>query len=255
LNEKDSFTSQKVAVINEAMARAYFAGAAPIGRTFNAGDSPEWQGIQVVGVAKDAKYMSLRERPRPAAFYPHSQHGLFLYTLIARCDGNPKSVVPEIRGAVRAIDPNLPVGDVTTFETIVDNSVLNQRLITQLSTFFGLLAVLLSSIGIYGVVSYGVVRRTNEFGLRMALGAERANVLWMVVRETSRVLLMGVALGLVIALCAERLVESQLFGLTPYDPFAVLTALALMLGIALFSAYLPARRATRIDPVAALRNE
>ncbi|HEX4809625.1 MAG TPA: FtsX-like permease family protein [Bryobacteraceae bacterium] len=237
------------------MARSYFPGGSPIGRTFSVGDSPEWQNIQVVGVTKDAKYMSLRERNMPAAFYPHSQHGMFLYTLIARYSGNPKLVIPEIRNAVHAVDPDLPVGDVTSFEAIVDNSVLNQRLVTQLSTFFGILAALLSCIGIYGVVSYGVARRTNEFGLRMALGAERANVLFMIIRETSRVLIIGLALGLVLALASGRLVESQLFGLKPYDPFAIFIALAVMLAVALFAAYLPAHRATRIDPVAALRHE
>ena len=255
LNERDNFASPKVAVINEAMARVYFPGGSPLGRTFSVGDNAEWQNIQVVGVAKNAKYMSLRERPRPAAFYPHSQHPLFLYTLIARCDGDPKPTMSHIRDAVHAIDPDLPVGAITTFETIVDGSVLNQRLITQLSTFFGLLAALLSCIGIYGVVSYGVARRTNEFGLRMALGAQRANVIWMVIRETGRVLLAGLVLGLTMAVASGRLIQSQLFGLKPYDPLAVLIALAVMLAIALFSAYLPARRATRIDPVAALRSE
>ncbi|MGC2660758.1 MAG: ABC transporter permease [Bryobacteraceae bacterium] len=255
LNDRDNLTGPKVAVINEAMVRAYFAGGSAIGRTFSVGNEGEWQNIQVVGIAKDAKYMSLRERERPAAFYPHAQHGMFLYLLIARYTGNSKFVFPAIKDAVHSVNPNLPIGNTTTFAAIVDSSVLNQRLVTQLSTFFGLLAALLSCVGIYGVVSYGVARRTNEFGLRMALGAERGDVLWMVIRETSRILAIGLAAGLLIALACGRLIQSQLFGLKFSDPFTILIALAVMLSVALFAAYLPARRATHIDPAAALRNE
>jgi predicted permease len=255
LSERDNITSRKVAVINETMARAYFSGASPIGQVFNLGDNPEWQNIQVIGVAKDAKYMSLKERNRPAAFYPHSQHRMFLFNLVARYSGDPKSLVQQIRRSVHAVDPDLPVSDIVTFEQVVNDSVLNQRLITELSSFFGLLAASLSCIGIYGVVSYGIARRTNEFGLRMALGAGRSNVLWMVIGETSRVLMTGVALGVALALVSARLIQSQLFGLTVYDPVAIGGALALMLAIALLAAYLPARGATRIDPMVALRCE
>ncbi len=255
LSARDNAASQKVAVIDETMARTYFPGGSPIGRNFSIGDSPEWQNIEVVGVAKDAKYMSLKERPRPAAFYPRSQHGMFLYNFVARYTGNTKSLVPEIRGAVRAVDPNLPVDDVMTLAQLVDDSVLNQRLVAQLCTFFGILAAFLACIGIYGIVSYGIARRTNEFGIRMALGAERRDVLWMVLRETMRLVLIGVALGLALALGSSRLVESQLFGLKSYDPLAIFLALTAMIAMALFAGYVPARRATRIDPMVALRYE
>ncbi len=254
LNERDTAASRKVAVINETMARVYFPSGSPLGHTFSIGDNPEWQNIEVVGVAKDGKYMSLRESPRPAAFYPHSQHGMFLYNFVVRYAGNPKTLSSEIRTTVHGIDPNLPVSDINTLENLVNSSVLNQRLVTQLSLFFGFLAMLLSCIGMYGAVSYGVARRTNEFGLRMALGAERKDVLWMVIRETASVLLMGLAAGTLLTFAAGRLVQAQLFGLKSVDPLAMGAALAVMLVTALFAAYLPARRATTIDPMAALRH-
>jgi len=186
LSARDNAASQRVAVINEAMARTYFPGASPIGRTFSVGDNPESQNIEVIGVAKDAKYINLDEKQMPAAFYPHAQHhGLFLYTFVARYTGNPKLLMPEIRRAIKEIDPNL-VNDTTTLAQLVDDSVLNQRLVAQLCTFFGILAAFLACIGIYGVVSYGITRRTNEFGIRMALGAQRQDVLWMALREIMR---------------------------------------------------------------------
>ncbi len=223
--------------------------------TFSVGDNPEWQNIEVVGVVKDGKYMSLKERPMPAAFYPHSQHRMLLYNFVARYTGEPKSLVPEIRRAVGAIDPNLPVSDVTTLAHLVEGSVLNQRLVAQLSTFFGALAAFLACIGIYGVMSYGITRRTNEFGIRMALGAQRWDVLRMVLGETLRLVLIGLVLGLALAVGSGRLVESELFGVKSYDPVALGLALVAMMTVALIAAYLPARRATKIDPMMALRYE
>lgn len=255
LNQRDTAASRKVAVINETLARVYFPGASPIGRTFSAADNPELQNIEVVGVVRDAKYMDLKERQMPAAFYPHAQHGMFLYNLVVRYAGDPKTVTPEIRSAISSVDPNLPVGDVTTLAQLVDNSVLNQRLVAQLSTGFAALAAFLACIGIYGVLSYGVTRRTNEFGLRMALGAQRRRVLWMVLGEALRLVLIGVALGLAFAVTSIRLVESELFGVQPYDPVSVGFALAAMLAAGLLAAYLPAQQATKIDPMVALRYE
>ncbi len=255
LNMRDNAAGQKVAVINDTMARIYFPGRSPIGRTFSMGDNAEWQNIEVVGVAKDAKYMGLKERQRPAAFYPHAQHGLFLYSLAVRYTGAERAVLPEIRKAVATVDPNLPVSDAETLAEMVDDSVQNQRMVAQLSLFFGILAVFLACIGIYGVVSYGITQRTNELGVRMALGAKRADVLWMVLGETVRLVVAGVAAGLVLGLASGRLIQSQLFGLKADDPLAMGAAVTAMLMVALVAGYLPARRAMRIDPVSALRYE
>src|SRR5262249_25583594 len=151
--------------------------------------------------------------------------------------------------------PNLPLGDVTTLAQTVEDSALMQRLVAQLSTVFGVLAALLACLGIYGVMSYGIARRINEFGIRMALGAQRRHVLWTVLRETLLLAAVGGAIGLGAAIAFGRFVESLLFGLKADDPRSIGMAVIAMMAVALFAGYLPARRATRIDPMIALRHE
>jgi predicted permease len=263
LSDRDTASAPKVAVINETMAREYFNEPLPLGRTFSVEDDEkendqQWSNIQVVGVVRDAKYITLLERQRPAVFFPHAQHlKHFLFSLVVRHDPSTTSaaLMPAIRRAVSEVDPNLPTGTVTTLTRMVDDSVVNRRAVAQLSAFFGLLAVVLASIGIYGVTSYGITRRTNEFGVRIALGATRSHVLWLVLNETARVGAGGIVLGLLLALAGGRFVSSLLFGLTPYDPAAILVAAAAMIAVALLAASLPALRATRIDPLIALRQD
>jgi predicted permease len=263
LGPEDTATSRKVAIINETMARAYFGGMSPLGRTFGVGGGPgaqgaigQWQDIQVVGVVKDAKYMTLDEKQMPAAFYPHSQHpDMFLYNFVIRYTGDLKLIAPAIGTAVHQVDTNLPVDDISTLERVIDNSVLDHRLLAQLCTFFGALAAFLACIGIYGLMSYGVTRRTNEFGIRMALGAQRRDVLRLVLRETFWLVLVGVSVGLVLAPVASRLATSLLFGLKSYDPLTIASAIVAMIAVALFAGYFPARRATKVDPMVALRYE
>jgi len=261
LSERDTAASLKVAVINETMARTYFGDPLPLGRTFSVyddekADSEQWKDVEVVGVVRGGKYFTLLERERPAVFFPHAQHlRYFLFSLVVRHDAAAPAVMPTIRRAVAEVDSNLPIGNVTTLSRLVDDSVVNRRAVAELSAFFGVLAMLLASIGIYGVTSYGITRRTNEFGVRLALGAQRRDVLWLVLRETARLGATGVAFGLVLALAAGRFVASLLFGLTPYDPSALAAALSAMIAVALLAGYLPALRATRIDPLVALRRE
>jgi predicted permease len=261
LSERDTVLSPKVAVINEAMARTYFGEPLPLGRTFSVSDdekpdSQQWKDVEVVGVVRGAKYFTLLERERAAVFFPHAQHlRLFLFEFVVRHDSAAPALLPPIRKAVAEVDANLPIRSVTTLSQRVDDSVVNRRAIAQLSAFFGVLALLLASIGIYGVTAYGIARRTNEFGVRIALGAQRRDVLQLVLGEIARLGAAGVALGLVIALSASRFIASLLFRLTPYDPGALAAAVSVMLAVVLLAGYLPALRATRIDPLVALRRE
>ena len=257
LTERDNTASRKVAVINQTMARECFPGASPVGRTFGIGDDPELQNIEVVGVVKDAKYMTLEEQQMAAAFFPHAQYPRmeYLHNLVVRYSGEPAWIVPAIRRAVAEINPNLPVGDVRLLTEMVDDFTLNRRLVAQLSSLFGVLAALLAAIGIYGVMSYGITRRTNEFGIRMALGAKRRDVLWVVLRQTLALAIAGAAVGFGLALASGRLVEDLLFGVKATNPLVMGAAVAGMIAVALLAGYIPARRATRIEPSAALRYE
>jgi predicted permease len=256
LDVRDTLASRKVAVINETMARVYFNNS-PIGRTFSHPDDPDFQNLEVVGVVKDAKYENLDERQRPAAFYPHAQHigGRFLYTLIARHSGDSARRIPEIRAAIHEIDPNLTLGETTTLEQLVEDSVVDKRMVAQLSTFFSAVAALLAGIGIYGVVSFGSARRTAEFGIRTALGARRSQVLWIILRDTLQMAIVGTAIGVLLALASGSLIQSQLFGLSSTDPVTFMLAIFAILTVALFAGYLPARQAMHIDPMIALRHE
>src|SRR5208337_2568935 len=215
----DTATSPKVAVINETMARQFFPGGSPIGRRFGIGDDPKHSNdIEVVGVVKDAKYMSLRERLWPAAYYPYTQRMGYYYNFEVRYSGNPQAIIEEVRNAISEVDRSLPVSYQSTLAQQVEHSIASQTLIARLSSFFGLLAVLLACVGIYGLMSYAVTRRTNEIGVRMALGAGRLSVLWMVMRESLILVGIGLVMGLPLALAGERLITKLLFGLEPTDP-------------------------------------
>jgi predicted permease len=253
-NLSDTAKSPKVAVVNETMAHLFFPGESPVGRRF--GFSPEHSSdFEVVGVTKDAKYESLREKPTPMAFYPDAQHLQFLSGFTVRYAGDPRGIVAAIRQAVAGVNANLPVTQVRTLADQVDDSLVGDRLIARLSTFFGLLALLLASIGIYGVLSYAVARRTSEVGLRMALGAPRSNVMWLVMRDVMVLVAIGLAVGVPAALAIERLITNLLYGLPAVDPISLAAAMLTLTAVAGLAAYLPARRASLVDPTTALRYE
>ena len=256
LTAQDTAASRKVAVINQTMARTHFGGAWPVGRTFSVGEDADTQDVEVVGVMKDAKYMELEEEQMPAAFFPYAQHPRhYIYSFVVRYGGDAASLIPAVRKTIAGIDPNLPVSDVRTLAQMVDDFTVNRRVVAQLSAFFGILAALLASIGIYGVMSYGIARRTNEFGIRMALGAERRDVLWVVLRETLGLAAAGIAIGMALAYEGGHLIEKLLFGVSAGNLLPMALAIVTMLAVALLAGWLPARRATKIDPSAALRWE
>jgi predicted permease len=254
--QRDTGASPKVAVINETFAKWYLPGGSPIGKHFGLGTDPKHSNdIEVVGVVKDAKYQNLGERPFPAAYYPYTQRVQYLNDFEVRFTGKPEVVIAEVRQAAAQIDHSLPVAYSGTLAEQVNRSLGNQSLIAQLSTFFGLLAALLACIGIYGLAAYAVTRRTNEIGIRMALGAEASGVLWMVMRESLTLAALGVAIGIPVSLAAARLIESVLYGLKATDPATIALAALVMIAVAALAAYLPARRASKVDPMVALRYE
>jgi predicted permease len=253
---QDTGASPKVAVINETFARWYVPGGSPIGRRFGLGGDPAHSNdIEVVGVVKDAKYQDMRERPFPAAYYPYTQHVQYLYDFEVRYSGKPDVIISEVRQAIAQVDHSLPVAYEGTMVEQVNRSLAGQTLIARLSTFFGVLAAFLACIGIYGLMSYAVTRRTNEIGIRMALGAERSGVLWMVMRESLMLVALGVVIGIPAALAAARLISSVLYGLKATDPLTITAAALAMIAVAALAGYLPARRAAKVDPMVALRYE
>jgi predicted permease len=260
--------ASEVGIINESMARRFFGNESPLGRRFGfpfytgrCRDGSQNGGgpgtIEIIGVVKDVKYASLRNETRAMFYRPFHQAntGRGQLTLIVRTAGDPTSVAAAVRREASALDPAMPMFEVETLATQVAASLQRERLLATLSSGFGLLGLLLSCLGLYGILSYAVARRTNEIGVRMALGADHHDVLWLVMRDALRLVLIGAALGVPAALASARLVASQLFGISAADPGAVMAATLALLAVAAVAGYLPARRATRVDPLVALRCE
>jgi predicted permease len=257
-NAQDGQNSPKVAIINETMARSYFPNGSPIGHRFSIGETPDHPGeIEVIGVVKDAKYFALSENPVMAAYFPCTQNPGFYGNFLVRYapNANRQEIVSRARLTVAEINPNILVNDVSTLEEQVDRSIARQALIAQLSSFFGVLAVFLASIGIYGLLSYSVARRTSELGIRLALGAQTRAVLWLILRESILLLILGLAIGIPMALSSTRILKSLLYQLSPLDPMAIAVAIAAVAAMTIAAAWLPARRATKVNPLQALRTE
>jgi predicted permease len=252
---QDTATSRRVGVISERMARTMFPGINPIGHHYHIGGLSNPYDIEVIGVVKDVKFGDLVEAPETLDYIPYTQRTDYLNDFEVRYTGDFSAVSTAVQQAIHSVDRNLPVIRVTTLDEQVARSITNQRLVAQLSTFFGLLAVFLSCIGIYGLMSYVVSRRTHEIGVRMALGAARGDVRWLVLREIALLVAVGVAIGIPATLAGGRLVSHMLFGLKGTDVTSLLIAVAVLLGVGLMAGYLPARRASRVDPMVALRYE
>ena len=252
--ERDTKNAPLVAIINEAAARQYFPDGSALGRRFGQELTESGQ-IEIVGILRDAKYNNVREAVPPTMYRSYHQGYAGSVTFEVRTAGDPLAAIPAVREAVRAVDPNVPIINVTTQQQEVENRFRQERLFAQAGTMFGGLALLVASVGLFGLMSYSVARRTHEIGIRMALGAERADVLRLVMRESMILVLAGVLFGLAAAIAASRPIAGLLFGLAPADPMTIAAAIVLMLLLSSAAAYLPARRAARVDPMVALRYE
>ncbi len=248
---KDNSTSQKVAIINQALVRHHFGGASAVGQRFEFNKEQ----YQVIGVAKDAKYSDLRESSPRFVYFAALQSNSEIHSLEVRTAGSPLAIASAVRDAVRQADPHLRIGEITTLEKRIDQKLAREFLVADLAGFFSGLTLLLVSIGIYGTLDYTVARRTSEIGIRMALGARAASVLRMVLKDILVVLATGVAAGVVAALVVGQLLGSILYGLKPTDPPTIALAVSVLSVAAIAASYIPARRASRVDPATTLRLE
>ena len=259
IGPEDTASGRRVAVINQTMAQRVFGNASPLGKEFVVGGLSG--GVEVVGVVKDAKYLGLDERPISMIYLPYTQYvpdwgiGLYLGKLVVRYSGDPKQIVPEVKHAIETASPRLPIDRVFAMSEKVEESILYPRLVAQLSGFFGALAALLSSLGIYGLLSYTVSRRTNEIGVRMALGAQPSQIMKMILGQGFATVGIGVIAGVAAAAALSRLVGSFLFGITALDPLSYASAAVLLAIVAVAACWIPARRAMKVDPMEALRYE
>jgi predicted permease len=253
--DADNAAGPKVAIINETMARHYFPRGDAIGKRFALADPGAKPDIEIVGVVKDSRYVDLRETTPRYVYLPVAQREPYSLTLHVRTAGDPAKLAAMVRGAVRSLDPNLPVYDITTLHAQVDSSLAQERLMASLTTWFGGLATVLAAVGIYGILAFAVARRTREIGIRMALGAEAGSVLALVLRHTAVMVAAGLVLGVAGAAGVTRLIGGTLYGVKPLDPIVMLGACAVLAAMALAASYVPARRAALTDPLTALRHE
>jgi predicted permease len=244
-------------MINEKFAKKYFAGRNPIGLHLGFGTDPGTPtDMEVVGVVKDFKYTNLRDEIPEQAYIPYlGDRFLGGMTIYVRTTGDANQLMSTVRSTVRDMDPNVPVYAMRTTEVTINESLSTERMIASLSAVFGFLATLLAVIGLYGVMAYTVAQRTREVGIRIALGAARGEVIWLVMREVLLLVAIGVIAGVTASLALTRVVQSQLFGLTPHDPLTLGLATAALALVACAAGYIPALRASRLDPMVALRYE
>ncbi len=253
-SDRDDKVESRVAIVNETFARKMFPGREAIGGhfNFNGPDQPYWE---VIGVAADGKYNSLGEDPKPAFYRPILRDYSTSATLVARATGDPQSAIAGLRNELQRLDSTLPIYNVETLAEHMSLPLFPFRLAAIVLGSFGVLAILLAAIGIYGVMSYVVAGRTREVGLRVALGAASSDVLFLIMRQGMSLAFIGLVLGFVIALAAAQLLVKLLFGVSPIDPITFGAVSLLLLFVAALACYLPARRATKVDPLVALRYE
>jgi predicted permease len=261
MEERDRAGSPEVAIISEEFARINFPGRNPLGQhlmLWRDSDEKELaRDMEIVGVAKNARYGSLKRETLPVVYIPYNQ-GFpppqeLMFAL--RTAGDPLGFVNSVRETVHQADARLPVSDIRTQKAEIADNMHQETVLAQLCSALALLALMIACVGLYGTISYTVARRTGEIGIRMALGAQRGPVLWMVLREVVVLATVGLAISLPIALATSKFVRSFLFGMTPNDPRTLGLAVMVLLGAALLAGCVPARRASQIDPMTALRHE
>jgi predicted permease len=249
LDKDKRFTT---AIANQAFAKRYLADGVALGRHVGIGGDPDTPTpTEIVGIVSDAKYTSLREETPPQLFYPY-QSGTFMVVYV-RTTNAPEAMAQNMRRLMSELAPSLAIYGMETFETKVERSLVSERLVGGLSSVFGVLATMLAMIGLYGVMAYGVSRRTREIGVRMAMGAQQRQVAWLILREAALLVACGVAIGLPAALFASRYIEAQLYGVQPMDPVVIVAAVLGLTVVAGAAGLIPAWRATRVNPVIALR--
>jgi predicted permease len=248
-NKKES----RVALVNETFARRFLPGQNPIGKRYNHSGptDPFWE---IVGVVPDGKYNTLGEEPKAVVYRP-LRYFDSQFTLVARTEGDPRTVLAALRRAVQELDPTLPIYDAKTLTEHMNIPLFPAKMAAGVLASFGLLALILAAVGIYGVMSYVVVGRTREIGLRMALGAQASDVLRLVLRQGMLLAFIGTAIGLVIGLGGTRLLKTLLYGVNAADPMTFAAVTLLLGSVTLLACWLPAHRATRVDPMIALRTE
>ncbi len=263
ISSRDASGTAPVAVVDQAFVRRFLPKGNPLGQRFSLGSSFQAPGFQIVGVVENAKYDGASEGSPPMFFVSAYQipagqpESLLAYVseIEIRTAGHGAAVIAEVRRTIREVTPGLPVTRVETLNNQVSDSLRQQRAISEVTGFFGILGLVLAAIGLYGILAYNVARRTSDIGIRMALGAERGDVLGMILKETLALIALGVAIGVPLALAGGRLVAAQLYAVKPADPLTVVGATAILGCVGLLAGYLPARRAANVDPMVALRYE
>jgi predicted permease len=257
-DRRDTPAAPRVALVNQAFVRSFFPNGDPLGRRMGFGDDPKSVTIEIVGVVGDARYADAKEKPARTVFVSllqETDESAYGSDLEVRAALDSASVIPALRRAVAEVDPRVPIASVGTLDRQIADSLRTDTLFAQLVGGFGALALILACVGLYGVISQAVGRRTGEIGIRMALGASRGDILIMILREAGRLVGAGLLIGLPASALASRLLTSQLFGVAPADPATLGFSAAALAAIAILAGYLPARRASRLDPNAALRTE
>jgi predicted permease len=268
--DQDTATSQRVAVVNQAFVKKFFPKEDPMGRHFGIFDQKYSASFEIVGIVADAKYNNPRSEVRPMYFRPLTQEltglteanammaegrSLFINSVTLHFQRPPQNLDAMVRRTLANINPNLTVQELQSLDYQVANNFTQERLVARLTTLFGLLALVLASVGLYGITSYQVARRTSEIGLRMALGADRGSVVRMVMRGAFFQAGLGLVIGVPIAILGARYIADQLYGVRAYDPLSLLIAVSVLLGSATVAGLIPARHAANIEPMTALRTE